>query len=186
MTACCLQFSTGQGRYTLSPPCWLCRGDWCNLAGDFAVFQTPVTAPNIPLIPLNISATVSVPGGGSYTLAYKLQLGGSPTPPNLFQATIASVDGSFPLIVLESIVDISVGFDPTNRELGFNLPDGTSVIRLTFKGAQVWKHYNPCAILVYPRTNLLCLHWCSRLIWIVNGSGGVLHDEPDKLLVSAG
>lgn len=94
-----------------------------------------------PGITTNITTTVSIPGGGPYTLTYKLRLGNPQGPPNSWRATIAAVDGSFSRIVLESITDYSNGgFDPTYRELGFSMPNGTTVVKLTFEGTQVFKH----------------------------------------------
>lgn len=76
------------------------------------------------------TATVTVPGGGQYRLAYALSGGGLPSS---WEARIESVDGSFPAIVLESLADTTPAIDRPIEELPFTLPAGTAAIHLTFE-----------------------------------------------------
>lgn len=144
LTAQKMPHCAGRGPYTLSPPCWTCSGDcdWSYLRGEYAVLQTPGTPPGYT----SISAKISVPGGGPYRLAYILSLTSSlrssPDPPNSWQATIESMDGSFAIMVLESIINYPDQFDKTQRVLAFNLPSNINVVKLTFDATQVSKMTN--------------------------------------------
>lgn len=96
--ACCLQLWAGQGPYTFSAACWLCHGDWpgCSLFGDNAVIQTPNLPPGTTN---NVTTIVSVPGGGSYILSYKLTLGrGLQGLPTYFGPSLRLLMDPFPLL----------------------------------------------------------------------------------------
>lgn len=117
----------GLGPFSFSEPCWFCVGEYCEFNGDYARLRAYGTTSSA-------ATTVGVPGGGPYRLLYGLLNGAGP--PNSWQASIASTDGSFPAIVLESLVD-SEPFGWTERDLEFSLPDGTAAIILTFQARQV-------------------------------------------------
>lgn len=117
----------GEGLFRFFKPCWSCFGEYCFLDGDSASLG-PFGTTSIAV------ARVSVPGGGQYRLRYRLKNGGGLS--NSWQARIASIDGSFPTIVLESLTN-SYLFDWTARELPFSLPGGTAAVSLTFEARQV-------------------------------------------------
>lgn len=131
----------GYGPFMLSPPCWSCFGDKCELEGYSGRFGAVGNTSRA-------TATIGVPGGGPYRLRYTLTNGAGPH--NSWQASIASVDGSFPAIVLESLVD-SGTFVSTARELLFSLPFGTAAVILTFEARQV-RHGSRA-------TCTCCSHW---------------------------
>lgn len=144
----------GEGPFRLSAPCWSCFGDYCLLRGDSASLGSPGTT-------CGITAVVSVPGGGQYRLLYRLFVGysipslyrvnTSGLPSQSWQARITSIDHSFPAIVLESFTDFRG--QSTNRELTFSLPEGTSVISLTFEASEV--RQGPQGLRHYPMQSLL-------------------------------
>lgn len=100
-------------------------GCWCAVAGF---------AP----IPLNcfdfdfniLSATIGVPGNRTYRLRYTLACSGRK--PNASRSMVEAYSGTvFPSIVLQDLTD-SDYFGLTLQDFPFNLPDGTTGIRLIF------------------------------------------------------
>lgn len=136
----CTLVGAGQGPYPLNFPCWSafpCNEPfyaYCYLGGDFADLEVPYEAPSVTF---NMATTVSVPGGGPYRLSYTLSLEVLAHFQSFWMTTIASTDGSFLPIVLESFSNSDGVIYPSQRELGFSLPSGTSILRLNFTGTPV-------------------------------------------------
>jgi hypothetical protein len=120
----------GEFPYRLLEECWTCQASGCGLYAAYAVLYAVKTIGNI-------TAGVRIPGGGLYRLAYSLATGASL--PNSWRAIIGSTDGSFKPISLDVLTD-SDGFDPTYRELLFNVPSGTTAITLTFQFLQAFQY----------------------------------------------
>lgn len=131
-----LQYA-GQGPYAFSSPCWTCGGDlsgppnWkCNFDryGQYVQLGHSNNA-------VTASTTVDLLGGTRFQLTYSLSFFGS-RPPNMWLATIGSIDNSFPPILVDSYVDVPWQRGASNvrysLEQGFTVPAGTRAVTLTF------------------------------------------------------
>lgn len=125
-------FGTGTGVFQILSSCWSCQGTlYCNFnypkLGSFRLGPYGATG--------NVTTIVGVPGGGPYRLVYDIQnIGGYG---NSWMVVIEALTGpSFPAIILDSQINAAT-FDYTTRQLGFNLPNGTTSVHLTFNGRNV-------------------------------------------------
>lgn len=122
----------GQGAFDMSPACWTCQGSSCSLQGDFAEL-----GPTNSSSTSSVSAFVGVPSGGVYILSYSLINGAGP--PNSWRAIISYDDGSSDSY--DILRNFPEAINPLFRSVTINLPDGTSVVNLTFAGSQVRQCY---------------------------------------------
>lgn len=122
----------------LSPSCWTCQGNSCSLQGEYAELGPTRGTTSIASAFISVSA-----GWGMFTMSYGLINGGGT--PNSWRTTVTSVDASFEPLVLETL-DNSPLFDISFRSIPFNLPVGTTVVKLAFKARQVRRRHPDCVV----------------------------------------
>lgn len=140
----------GTRYFTTSTPCWSCSVPARKIQisfgcffGEGSFFLSPHTGV------ANVTTAVGVPGGGPYRLTYyvksfRISDGGTPTS---WAAVIERRSGpSFQPIVLDSTTNAYVD---AHRQLGFNLPSGTTSVQLTFTAS-----VSPAAVQAHRHTVL--------------------------------
>jgi hypothetical protein len=128
----------GQGPYSFIALCWTCEGSYslCSFSDITTAFIWGYSW----MPPTNLTSVVTIPGRGTYRLAFWLQSGGRRRnwvqSSNSWRAIIESVDRSFSPIVVDTLTNVPY-LDATYREMHFQIPTQTTAVLLKFEVREV-------------------------------------------------